>query len=48
MKKGFALFMITVGCVVSLSACGQNNATDKSSSSDAVREISIDGNKKFA
>lgn len=46
MKKGFALFMITVGCVVSLSACGQNNATDKSSSSDAVREISIDGNKK--
>ena len=30
MKKGFALFMITVGCVVSLSACGQNNATDKS------------------
>lgn len=48
MKKGFALFMITVGCVVSLSACGQNNATDKSSSSDAVREISIDGNKKSA
>ena len=48
MKKGFALFMITVGCVVSLSACGQNNATDKSSSSDVVREISIDGNKKSA
>ena len=48
MKKGFALFMITVGCVVSLSACGQNNATDKSSSSDAVRVISIDGNKKSA
>ena len=48
MKKGFALFMITVGCVVSLSACGQNNATDKSSSSDGVREISIDGNKKSA
>lgn len=48
MKKGFALFMITVGCVVNLSACGQNNATDKSSSSDAVREISIDGNKKSA
>lgn len=40
--------MITVGCVVSLSACGQNNSTDKSSSSDAVREISIDGNKKSA
>lgn len=48
MKKGFALFMITVGCVVSLSACGQNKATDKSSSSVSVREITIDGNKKSA
>lgn len=48
MKKGFALFMITVGCVVSLSACGQNKATDKVGSSEAVKEISINGNEKSA
>jgi phage tail protein X len=48
MKKGFALFMMTVGCIVSISACGVSKAPEKSSSSDTVREISIDNGKEAA
>ena len=48
MKKEFALFMMTVGCIVSISACGVSKAPEKSSSSDTVREISIDNGKEAA
>ncbi len=48
MKKGFALFMVTVGCIISISACGQNKITEETGSSDTVKEITVGESKKPA
>ena len=41
MRKVFALCMITVACIVSTTACGAGNSTNRAGSdtSDSVREI---------
>lgn len=40
--------MVTVGCIISISACGQNKITEETGSSDTVKEITVGESKKPA
>ena len=50
MRKVFALCMITVACIVSTTACGAGNSTNRAGSdtSDSVREITVNESSKSA
>ncbi len=48
MKKSFALGMILAGCVISITACGSNKTAKTDTSSELVKEISVDHGKKQA
>lgn len=50
MRKVFALCMITVACIVSTTACGAGNSTNRAGSdtSDSVREITVNESSKPA